>query len=91
MTTSGPPGSNPGISAKAWYNFAMAVRIRYLRTELSEGIVETLHEVDKFTVQDDNSVELRSFNEETQKYKVVGYIHPDRWESIMLVEDSPMI
>ena len=63
------------------------LRIRYARTELSEGIVEDL-DADKFVVHEDNTLELRRINPKTGRYRVVGMVHPDRWESIMLVEES---
>jgi hypothetical protein len=62
------------------------LRIRYTRTELSEGIVEDL-DADKFIVHEDNTLELRKINPETGKYRVVGMVHPARWESVMLVEE----
>lgn len=64
----------------------MSVRVRYTRTELSEGVVETLA-ADKFVVLGDNTIELREITE-SGKYRVVGYIHPNRWESILLVDDA---
>lgn len=66
----------------------MAVRIRYARTELSEGVVEVLHEVDKFSIHEDNSVELRGFNPDTNKYRIIGWIHPMRWESIVILDEA---
>lgn len=65
----------------------MGVRVRYVRTELSEGIVEVIGNVDYFVVLDDNTVELRK-RTPNNKYKVTGYIHPARWESIVVTDDA---
>lgn len=64
----------------------MAARIRYARTELSEGVVETLADVDKFEVSDDNTLVLKGINPDTGKYRVIGFVHPNRWESILLLD-----
>lgn len=56
------------------------IRIRYRPTELSEGAIDLI-DADKFVVLDDNTVELRK-RSSTGKYKVVGFVHPDRWESV---------
>lgn len=66
----------------------MAVRIRYVRTELSEGVVETLYDVDKFEISDDNTLVLKAVNPESGKYRTVGFVHPQRWESVVLVENE---
>jgi len=61
---------------------SVSVRVRYVPTELSEGVVEILHDVDSFVVLDDNTVELRRYTSE-RKYKVVGFLNPTRWASIV--------
>lgn len=63
------------------------VRVRYCPTELSEGVVETL-DADQFVVHDDNTLELRKVNPETKKFRVVGFVHPKRWESVVLVDEK---
>lgn len=65
----------------------MSVRVRYAPTELSEGVVEVLHDVDAFVVLDDNTVELRRYTS-PGKYKVVGFINPERWASIVDVVET---
>jgi hypothetical protein len=63
------------------------IRIRYRPTELMEGAVDTVIG-DKFIILPDNTVEIKQLNERTGKYRVVGMIHPDRWESVVLMEDT---
>lgn len=65
----------------------MGVRVRYTRTELSEGVVETFSNADRFVVHDNNTIELRQATE-SGKYRVMGYIHPDRWESVLIVDEE---
>lgn len=60
----------------------MSVRIRYSPTELSEGVVEVLDNVDAFVVLDDNTLELRQYTTD-KKYRVVGFVHPSRWVSVV--------
>jgi len=62
------------------------VRVRYVPTELSEGVVENL-DADYFVIQEDNTVELRR-NTGDRRYKVVGFIHPTRWLSVVQVQDA---
>lgn len=63
------------------------VRVRYTPNELGEsGIVENL-DADKFEVLEDSTVKLTKLNEDSGKYRVVGFIHPHRWESIVLVDE----
>ena len=70
----------------------MAVRVKYRRTELSEGEHETFPGVDQYEVNGDNTVLLyeRWTDEDTGKPKrrQVGVIHPDRWESVLVVESA---
>ena len=63
------------------------IRVRYKAMEFNEGVVEYL-DADKYVLYEDHSVELRRFNPETGKYRVVGTLHPDRWDSIVVMEDA---
>jgi hypothetical protein len=65
----------------------MAIRIRYTPTELSEGAVEVLRDVDYFVIQDDNTLELRRSTRQG-KYRVVGFVHSSRWMSVVSVADE---
>jgi len=73
----------------------MAVRIRYRANELSEGIVEEIHEANAFHVHEDNTLELRETStvkdnegKRRTRTRVVGEVHPDRWDSIVLLENA---
>lgn len=43
-------------------------------------------DADKFEILEDNTVKLFKKNEETNKYRTVGFVHSDRWDSISVVE-----
>lgn len=62
------------------------IRVRYVSNDLSEGVVENLRG-DYFHVYDDDRVELRE-HRPNNKYKVVGNIRADRWESIYIVDET---
>lgn len=70
----------------------MTIRVRYRPLELSAGVVEDL-DADSYVVLDDNTVELRrttSTDETTgkSKYRVVGHLHPERWDKIEVFEEA---
>lgn len=62
------------------------IRVRYRATELSEGVVELLPG-DKIHVLDDNTVEFYELNEK-DKWAKVGWVHPERWDSVCLAEET---
>ena len=68
----------------------MAIRVKYRRTEISEGEHETFDRADAYEISEDNTVLLYEHwtDEDTGKAKKsqVGAIHPDRWESVIVVE-----
>jgi hypothetical protein len=73
----------------------MAVRVRYRANDLSEGVVETFHEANAFHIHEDNTLELRESwvekgNDGKRRswYRVVGEIHHDRWDSVVLLDTA---
>jgi hypothetical protein len=73
----------------------MAVRVRYRASELSEGVVEEILEANAFLIHEDNTLELReSWVEEDKdgrrrsRSKVVGEVHRDRWDSVVVLETA---
>lgn len=64
------------------------LRVRYKAMEFNEGVVEYL-DADSYAILEDHTVELRRVNPATRKYRVVGALHPDRWDSIVILEDAP--
>lgn len=70
----------------------MPVRVKYRRTELSEGEHETFERPDQYEITDDNTVLLFEHwtDEDTGKAKKrqVGAVHPERWESVLVVESA---
>lgn len=73
----------------------MAVRLRYRANELSEGVVEDILEANNFHVHEDNTLELRETwalkgkdGKRRSRYRVVGEVHRDRWDSIVVLETS---
>lgn len=64
------------------------LRVRYRPNELGEtGLVEMLPG-DSFKILDDHTVKILTYDEEDEKYRITGFIHPNRWESIVQVEDA---
>jgi len=59
----------------------MVVQVRYRPMELSEGIVETFP-ADDFEILQDNTIRLVLNGEP------IGFIHPERWDSIVVLIDS---
>ena len=73
----------------------MAVRVRYRANDLSEGAVEEILEANNFYVHEDNTLELRETwvvkdkdGQRRQKCRVVGEIHPNRWDSVVVLESA---
>jgi hypothetical protein len=73
----------------------MAVRVRYRANDLSEGVVETIDEANAFHIHEDNTLELRESWDETRsdgttvtRYMVVGEIHRDRWDSVVVLDHA---
>lgn len=70
----------------------MPVRVKYRRTELSEGEHETFERADHYEIAEDNTVLLFEHwtDEDTGKAKKrqVGAVHPERWESVIVVESA---
>jgi hypothetical protein len=67
------------------------IRVRYRANELSEGVVETFHEANAFHIHEDNTLELREAwveegrdGKRRDRYRVVGEIHRDRWDSVVV-------
>ena len=65
----------------------MAIKVKFTRTELSDGVVEVFEDVDYYAITDDGFVELRQ-RTTSGKYKVVGHIHPDQWEYVLVEQDA---
>jgi hypothetical protein len=67
----------------------MGVLVRYRPRELSEA-AETQHfpGADYYFIHDDNTLELRQTIEGSHKYRVIGHVHKDRWESAIVVDDD---
>lgn len=51
--------------------------------ELSDGSYQSF-DADKFSVEEDNTLRLLRYNDETDKYKCVAIVHPDRWDSVAI-------
>lgn len=71
----------------------MTVRIRYAGTELCpEGVVEIVHEANGYVVEDDNTLVLKQQwwdeDDERNRRRTVGTVHPDRWQSVVNVDDQ---
>lgn len=71
----------------------MTVRVRYTGTELCpEGVVEVVHEANGYVVEDDHRLLLKQewYDEEQGKNRrrTVGNVHPDRWQSVVNVDDE---
>ncbi len=71
----------------------MPVRVRYRANELSEGVVEDIVEANTFLIHDDNTLELRESwvvkgkdGKRRSRSKVVGEVHRDRWDSVVVLE-----
>lgn len=68
----------------------MPVRVKYRRTELSEGEHETFERANAYEIADDNTILLyeRWLDEESGKRKKVqvGAVSPLHWESVVVVE-----
>lgn len=60
------------------------IRVRFRRTELSEGTTETF-DADNFEVLSDNTVRLLLVVKGEEEEKLIGLIHRDRWESVFQV------
>ena len=65
----------------------MAIRVKFKRTELSDGVIETFNNVDYYVIVEDGTVELRR-RTTAGKYKVVGHIHPDRWDYVLVEQTA---
>ena len=73
----------------------MVVRVRYRANELSEGVVEDILEANTFHVHEDNTLELRETwvvkgkdGKRRSRCKVVGEVHRDRWDSVVVLETA---
>jgi hypothetical protein len=73
----------------------MTVRVRYRANDLSEGAVEEILEANSFHVHEDNTLELRETwvvkdknGQRGQRYSVVGEVHRDRWDSVVVLETA---
>ena len=73
----------------------MAVRVRYRANELSEGVVEDILEANSFRIHEDNTLSLRKTwvvkckdGKRRSKCKVVGEVHRDRWDSVVVLETA---
>lgn len=61
----------------------MSVLVRYHKTELEmEADYETFAYADSFAVHADNTLELLRNSE------VIGFVHPERWDSVRTTEDA---
>lgn len=61
----------------------MTVLVRYHKTELEmEADYETFARANAFVVHGDNTLELRRDGE------VIGFVHPERWDSVLTTEDA---
>lgn len=72
----------------------MPVRIHYVRTELSEGEVEVLPQVDAYEIMSDGTIQLLEYMDEGtveteggRLARAIGYVHPDRWQSIITLDE----
>ena len=73
----------------------MAVRVRYRANDLSEGAVEEILEANSFHVHEDNTLELRETwvvidkdGQRRTRCRVVGEVHRDRWDSVVVLETA---
>ena len=66
----------------------MTVRVHYRASELSDGATESFHEADAFGIMSDNSIQLRKMNQARDAYEIVGTIHPERWQSVVIVSNE---
>ena len=62
------------------------LRVRYRPTDLGEGGLVEVLDVDRWTVLEDHSVKLYRLTK-AGKRKVVGTLHPDRWDSLVEVRE----
>lgn len=63
----------------------MAVQIRYKPTDLTdEGVVETIAEV--VAVAMDRERKITFYNAKDEE---VGFVNPDRWDRVLLIEETP--
>lgn len=61
----------------------MSVLVRYHKTDLElEADYETFADANAFVVHDDNTLEIRRDGE------VIGFVHPERWDSVCTTEDA---
>jgi len=61
----------------------MPVLVRYHKTELEmEADYETFTNADAFAVHGDHTLELLRNSE------VIGFVHPERWDSVYTTEDA---
>lgn len=66
----------------------MAVEIRYTPSELGDaGVVETIEGIDKYVIQEDDSITLYARNA-AGKQVPVGHVKADRWDRIHTYEDT---
>ena len=81
--------STSAASGTSWSTFGdrrpkkMSVLVRYHKTELEvEADYETFAYADAFAVHGDNTLELLRNSE------VIGFVHPERWDSVCTTEDA---
>jgi uncharacterized protein YaiE (UPF0345 family) len=61
----------------------MSVLVRYHKTELEvEADYQTFACADAFAVHGDNTLEL------LRESEVIGFVHPERWDSVCTTEDA---
>jgi hypothetical protein len=66
------------------------IRVTYHPLELSEADVKEFPDADRYTILEDNTLELREEwyddDEERKKFRKVAHIHPDRWRDVEVIE-----
>jgi hypothetical protein len=68
----------------------MTVRIRYRASDLGEGVVEEVAEANGYEILEDNTLVLHerwTDGNGRKKKALVGSVHRDRWDSVVVMSD----